>query len=200
MNKKFLAFLLAITVGVAACNNDADNTAANDSTDTTGGSDTANTGAVTNNTSETDYAAKVDEYNTASAAGNFLDPRTGKSIKVAVDPSTGRRYNPETGEPVWRYVDKRTWWLYGGDDWEGIGEARMEGNKLQYKGDNDQWMTYEQRWPNDATEMKDWKTKVGNTKIKVSKDGDIKIKDKETGDKVKYDADDNKVKTDTSRR
>ena len=42
----------------------------------------------------------------------------------------------------------------------------------------------------------DWKKKYGDTKVKVSKDGDIKVKD-ENG-KIKYDADDKKIKTDTS--
>jgi uncharacterized protein (DUF2147 family) len=59
-------------------------------------------------------------------------------------------------------------------------------------------MTYDDRWKKEDEKMtKDWKTKHGNTKIKISKDGDIKVKD-ESG-KVKYDADDNKMKVDTSK-
>ncbi len=195
MNKKFFGFLLVITVGALACNNDADNTAANDTTDTA----TATTTETTTTSTTTDYAAMGEEFKSASDAGNFLEPKTGKSIRIAIDPSTGARFNAETGEPVWRYVDRRTWWLYGGDDWNKIGEVKMDGSTLKYKGENDTWVTYEERWPNDATEQKEWKEKIGNTKYKVSSDGDIKIKNKETGEKIKYDADDNKIKVDSSR-
>jgi hypothetical protein len=48
----------------------------------------------------------------------------------------------------------------------------------------------------DEKMMTDWKTKNGGTKIKISKDGDIKVKN-ESG-KVKYDGDDNKMKKDSS--
>jgi hypothetical protein len=193
MNNKLLGFLAAVAISLGACNDDADNSATNDST-----GDTANTNtATTTTTTTTDYAAMADSFRMNSEAGNYLDARTGKSIKISVDPSTGRRYNAATGEPVWRYVDRRTWWLYGGDDWDTLGEAKMEGSTLRYKGDDDKWMTYEERWPNDATEQKAWKEKVGNTKYKVDGDGDIKIKNKETGEKIKYDASSNKVKVDS---
>jgi hypothetical protein len=197
MDKKFFGLLLAITIGLAACNDDADNKAANDSTDTSG--TTATTTETTTTTSSTDYAALGEEYRTNSEAGNYLDPKTGKKIRISVDPSTGTRYNAETGEPVWRYVDRRTWWLYGGDNWDKVGEVKMEGNTLRYKGDNDAWVTYDERYPNDAAEMKTWKERIGDTKYKVDKDGDIKIKNKETGEKIKYDADDNKVKVDSAK-
>jgi hypothetical protein len=132
-----------------------------------------------------------------SSEGRYLDARTGKAIKINVDPQSGARMNAETGEPVWRYVDSRTWWLYGGDDWETLGEARMDNGNIMYKGDNDSWVTYDKRWPDNDKMEKDWKKKIGDTKIKVSKDGDIKVKDEDG--KVKYDADDNKIKTDSSK-
>ena len=191
MSKKIFGFLLAITVGALACNDDADNTAANDTTGTTT--------ETTTTSSTTDYAAMGEEFRTNSEAGNYLDPKTGKSIRIEVDPNTGTRFNAETGEPVWRYVDRRTWWLYGGDNWDKVGEVKMEGSTLKYKGDNDTWVTYDERWPNDATEQKEWKEKIGDVKYKVSEDGDIKIKNKETGETIKYDADDNKIKYDSSR-
>jgi hypothetical protein len=94
-----------------------------------------------------------------------------------VDPQTGRRTNAATGEPVWRYVDRKTWWVYGGDDWQPQGEARMEGSTLRYRGDNDAWMNYDERWPNDQSMMNDWKTKSADgTKTEVERDGDTKIK------------------------
>lgn len=199
---KFFSFLaIAVAVSVAACNDDADSTTSTtdtstNTTETNSSTMEANTPSTTN-TSTSDYAALADTFRMNSEAGNYLDPRTGKSIKIGVDPQTGVRYNLQTEEPVWRYVDKRTWWVYGGDNWETMGQARMENNKLMYEGEGDKWVSYDDRWRTEDEKMtKDWKTKNGGTKIKISKDGDIKVKD-ESG-KVKYDADDKKVKTDTS--
>ncbi|HEY0057611.1 MAG TPA: hypothetical protein VGB56_00665, partial [Flavisolibacter sp.] len=129
--------------------------------------------------------------------GRYLDARTGKPIKIKVDPETGRRTDAATGEPVWRYIDNKTWWVYGGDEWDTVGEAKMEGGKVMYKGDNDTWDTYEKRWPEDEKAQKEWKEKIGDTKIKVSKDGDVKIKNEDG--KVKYDADDQKIKVDSTK-
>ena len=186
--KFFSLFAATLSLGFVACNNDGDNTATTDTTTTT----TENTATTINTT--TDYAALADTFQMGSNEGRYIDPRTGKSIRISVDPSTGVRTNVETGEPVWRYIDTRTWWVYGGDTWDAQGEAKKDGDKIMYKGDNDAWVTYEQRWPDDEKMKTDWKTKSGDTKIKVSKDGDIKVKD-ENG-KTKYDADDNKIKTD----
>ena len=195
MKTKFFSFLaLTMAVGFAACNNDSDSTAESDTASTT---NTENTTAATN-TNTSDYAAMADSFRVNSEAGNYLDPRTGKKIKIGIDPQSGTRYNVETNEPVWRYVDRRNWWVYGGDDWSQVGEARMEGNELRYKGDNDTWVNYEDRWRVDDTKRsEDFKKKYGDTKVKISKDGDIKVKD-ENG-KVKYDAEDNKIKTDSSK-
>ena len=197
----FFSFLaLALSLGVVACNDDADSTSTTDTSTTTMETTTATTDPNTTstmNTNTSDYAALADTFRMNSEASNYLDPRTGRSIKIGVDPQTGTRYNLSTEEPVWRYVDKRTWWVYGGDNWDTMGEARMEDNKIMYKGDGDKWMTYDDRWKmEDEKMMTDWKTKNGGTKIKISKDGDIKVKD-ESG-KVKYDGDDNKMKKDSS--
>lgn len=191
MKKRNLFGLLAaaLTMGFVACNNDGDSTASTDSLDM------ENT-TTTTNTSTGDYAAQADSFRINSEAGAYIDPKSGRSIKINVDPQTGIRTNAETGEPVWRYIDTRTWWVYGGDDWTPQTEAKKDGSTITFKGENDTWVTYDKRWPDDEVKMKDWKTKIGDTKIKVDSDGDIKVKD-ENG-KVKYDADDNKVKTDSS--
>ncbi len=200
---KFFSFLAtALAVSVVACNDDADSTTTTTDTSTstmeTSTTTTDPNTTSTMNTKTSDYAALADTFRMNSEAGNYLDPRTGRAIKIGIDPQTGIRYNAKTEEPVWRYVDKRTWWVYGGDNWETLGEAKMQGDKIMYKGDGDKWMTYDDRWKmEDEKMMKDWKTKNGGTKIKISKDGDIKVKD-ESG-KVKYDADDKKIKTDTSK-
>ena len=191
--KLFSLLAAAVSIGFVACNNDGESTAASDTATTT----TENT-VTTTATSTGDYAAQADSVRINSEAGNYLDARSGKPIRISVDPQTGARTNAETGEPVWRYVDRRNWWVYGGDDWSQVGEARMQGDKLEYKGDKDEWVTYEKRWTDDDSKMAEsWKKKYGDTKVKVSKDGDIKVKD-ENG-KIKYDADDNKVKTDSSK-
>lgn len=209
--------LLATTmaVGFVACNNDGDNSSGSDSTSTTTTTTTTDAGntATTTASSTVNYAAMADSFSVGNNEGRYIDPKTGKSIKIKVDPQTGRRTNAVTGEPVWRYVDRKTWWVYGGDEWEPQGEARMEGSTLRYKGDNDSWMTYEERFPQDESQMSAWKTKNadgskvevekdgdtkykdGNIKVKTEKDGDIKIKT-EDGKKIKKDEDGVRVKND----
>jgi hypothetical protein len=191
---RFLSFFAAaLTLGMVACNGKGDNTTASDTVSTT-----ENT-ATTTATSTGDYAAQADSVRMNSEAGYYLDARTGRPIRVSVDPQTGARVNAETGEPIWRYVDRRTWWVYGGDNWDTIGEARMQNDRIEFKDDNDAWVTYEERWKDDDARMaEEWKKKYGDTKVKVSKDGDIKVKD-EKGD-IKYDADDNKIKTDDEKK
>lgn len=206
--KVFGLVAAALTMGFVACNNDSDNTATTDTATST----TENT-ATTTTTSTTDYAALADSFRVNSEAGVYLNPRTGKSIRIKVDPQTGLRTDATTGEPVWRYIDKRTWWVYGGDSWDTMGEARMDGNNLMYKGDDGTWMTYDKRWPNDEQMMNEWKTKYsdgtkvevqenGNTKtkdenmkVKTEKDGDVKIKTQD-GKKIKKDEDGTVIKND----
>jgi hypothetical protein len=202
--KKQLFSILALAIGFTACNSDGDKTAGtNDSTSTsttvtTTTGDTANT-ATTSNTSNTDYAALADSFRVNSQAGNYLNPRTGKPLRIRYDATTHRAIDEATGEPVWRYVDRRNWWVYSddNDNWIQSGSAKMDNNKLMYEGDNDAWVDYDTRYKtDDEQKMKTWKERVGDTKIKVDKDGDVKVKDKKTGEKTKYDADDNKVKND----
>jgi hypothetical protein len=194
--KIFSLLAAALTFGFVACNNDSSTTATTD--DTTNVTDGTATTGTTTTTNTQDYAALADSFRVNSEAGNYLNPRTGKPMRIKYDTERRAVYDETTGEPVWRYVDRRNWWVYGGDNWDTIGRARMQNNRLMYGGDNDTWVTYEQRWRDEDTRLKeDWKRKFGDTKIKVGKDGDVKVKD-ESG-KVKYDADDNKVKTDSSR-
>lgn len=196
----FLA--LALSAGVVACNNDGDN--ATTATDTSSANDnmmTTDNTTTTTTTSTNNYSALADTFRTNSEAGNYLNPRTGKSMRIRVDTASGMRMDETTNEPVWRYVDKRDYKVYSGDDnnsmWDTAGTARMQNNRLEYRGDNDSWMNYDKRWKmDDEKRSKDWKMKSGDMKMKMDRDGDMKMKD-ENG-KVKYDADDNKVKVDTS--
>lgn len=183
----------ALSIGVVACNNDGDSTASADTTAT----DVNATSTTVSTTNE--YAALADSARVNSEAGNYLDARTGKPIRINVDAQTGARTNAETGEPVWRYVDKRTWWVYGGTpdapNWDKVGEARMQGSKIQFKDSNNAWVDYDRLYKEmDVKNEEEWKMKVGDTKIKVEKDGDMKVKSPDG--KYKVDEDGSKLKTD----
>jgi hypothetical protein len=188
-NKIFILLMTIVLAAFASCNNSSKTTATNDSTGTN------------INTSGGDYSAYAGEIEKNSSEGNYINPKTGKPYgKLSVNRSTGE-ITDENNEPVWRYVDKRTWWVYGVDDdwnWTKLGEAKMNNDQLVYKDDNGNWVSYDQRWStNDETLNKTWKVKSGNAKIKFDKDGDVKYKDDST--RLKYDADDNKMKSDSSK-
>lgn len=195
MKQTFFTLLTGLSIAaLVSCNNSSDSTASNDSTgQNTTASNTAN--------SSNDYSAYADEIEKNSSSGNYLNPRTGKAYsKLTVNRNTGE-ITDENNQPVWRYVDRRNWWVYGVDDdwnWIRLGQAKMDNDQLLYLDDNNNWVTYDKRWTtNDETINKTWKSKSGDAKIKFDKDGDVKYKDDST--KLKYDADDNKVKTDSSK-
>jgi len=201
MKKNKIIGLLAaasILLGFTACNNSSDGTATNDSVNTTLDS-SGTAGAVSTSTY---YSAFADSVERNSQSGYYLNPKTGKKLTLKVDRSSGVVSDASTGDPVWRYVDNRNWWVYGLDDdytWNAMSEAQMKADKLTYRSDDDKWVDYDARWKSqDENLSKTWKTKSGDVKIKFGKDGDIKIKDKDG--KTKYDADDNKVKTDTTKK
>jgi len=191
-NKMFSVFTALGFAALLSCNDTSDATAGNVDTSSTNGT-------VTSNTSTADNTAYADEIEKSSTEGYYLNPRTGKSYgKLSVNRNTGE-INDQNNEPVWRYVDKRNWWVYGVDDdwnWIKLGEAKMDKDQLLYKDDQGSWVTYDKRWTsNEETLTKSWKAKSGNAKIKFDKDGDVKYKDDSTT--LKYDADDNKVKKDS---
>src|SRR5439155_22545044 len=117
-------------------------------TDATSG--TTDHTATTTATSSNNYAAMADTIRTNSQAGNYLDPRTGKALHIRVDTATGMRYNETTNEPIWRYVDKRTYKVYSGDNnnstWDTVGTARMENNRLEYMDSSNKWESYDKAW------------------------------------------------------
>lgn len=203
MKKQFLsmAVITGLAVGVVACSNDGNNTGSSDSASTTTTTTSSNTDMPTTTTTSTgDYAAMADSVERNSQQGYYLNPRTGKPYsKLKVDRSTGQ-VSTEAGEPVWRYVDNRNWWVYGYDNdnsnWRQMGESRMDNDKLMYKGDGDQWVDYDARWKKDDGILEDeWKKKTENSKTTVEEDGDTKIKT-EDGTKIKQEADgDLKIKT-----
>lgn len=226
--------IAAFAALLAACNGNGNNSGTGDSTTTA----STTTTETTSNASSGNYAAMADSFRVNSEAGNILDAKTGKPIHVRYDATTHRAMNAETNQPVWRYVDRRTWWVYGADNdnWSQVGQARMQGDKLEYKNANDDsWVNYDQRWAQDdqrymndtsymsgtstsGTSMNGMsdgdssgngmqsngqmkvkdngnKVKDKDVKVKTSNEGDVKIKDKQSGDKVKYNADNGKVKS-----
>src|SRR5215212_4357760 len=192
---KFFSLLAAgILFGFTACNNSSETAATSDSLNTS--TDTSNLGSAGTSTSSSDYAAYADNIEKTSQEGHYLNPKTGKPLKLKVNRNSGVITDEATGEPVWRYVDNRNWWVYGLDDdyyWDTIGQAKMQSDKLVYKDDSDKWVDYDARWKSDDENLsKTWKTKSGDVKIKFGKDGDIKVKDKDGT--TKYDADDKKIK------
>jgi hypothetical protein len=183
---KFMGFV-ALSVGFMACNNDADTTATTDTTTT----DTITSTTTANNV---DYAAMADSFRVNSQAGVYLNPKTGKPLRIKYDVTTRKAVNEETNEPVWRYVDKRNWWVYGydNDNWNQVGTAKMQGDKLLYQDDSDmnKWVTYDVRWSDDETSGTQKVSDDGN-KIK---DGDTKVKVADDGNKVKVTSGDDKTK------
>lgn len=191
MKKQFLslAAIAAIGFGVASCGNGSNETATTDSTSTTTSTATTGTDASMNTaTSTNSYAAMADSVESNSAKGYYLNPKTGKPYKsLKVDRTTGA-ITDDAGEPVWRYVDNRNWWVYGDNDmndtltsWGQVGEARMDKNRLTYKGEGDTWEDYDARWMKDDEAMK--------TRMKVSDNGNKVKMTTEDGDKVKMKTD-----------
>ena len=185
-NLKLLG-LAALTVGFMACNNDAETTSTTDTT-------TVDTTATTA-TSNVDYAALADSFRTNSEAGNYLDARTGKPVRIRYDVEKHQAVNETTGEPVWRYVDKRNWWVYGYDNdrWDTVGTAKMQGNNIMYHADDDTWVTYDVMWKDDTSASSGTDSKTSDDGNKV-KDGDTKVKVSDDGNKVKVKSGDDKAK------
>jgi hypothetical protein len=159
----------AFSFGFVACNNESDNSTA--SADSTTSDLNTETAAATSTGS---YAAQADSFRINSESGAYVDARTGKKIKINVDPETGARTNTETGEPVDYFVDTRTWWVYGNTGFDTIGSARMEGENLKFRDNSDKWIPFGERWKLD--DDGDLKMKTDDVKMKVDKDGDMKIK------------------------
>jgi hypothetical protein len=186
--------LATVTAVLAACNGSNNNESNPDST-------TVTTATTTQTTSSGNYAAMADSFRVNSQAGNYLDARTGKPLRIRYDATSHRAINEETNTPVWRYVDRRNWWVYGADNdtWNQVGEARMDGSSLKYKNSTDDtWVDYDQRWStedqrymSDSSWTMTYSTTDENSTGSAETNGEVKVKD--NGNKVKDD--DVKVKT-----
>ena len=144
---KYRIFSLAaasIVFGFIACNNNGNGTSSADSSATNTTTTTA--------TSSNNYAARADSFRVNSQAGNYLNPRTGKPYRLNMDQKSGS-VTDESGRPVKRYVDKRTWWVYDATSGDTLGSARMENGNLRYRDNNGEWQPYDKRWTDDTTSM-----------------------------------------------
>jgi hypothetical protein len=182
MKKKKVLSLLAgvVALGFVACNNSGDSSATNDSLnkDSSGGTSASGTSTSTGN-----YAARADSVRTNVSAGNYLNPRTGKAYtNITVDPTTGN-LTDESGAPIRRFVDKRTWWVWDVPRWDTTGMAQMKNNNLMYRSETGSWVPYDKRWTDDAMDNSNTGTENGTT---GSQSGDsLKVKVSDNGNKVK---------------
>jgi len=191
---------VAAIVSLTACSNDSTSSNTNDSTSTTTTSSTGtgDTSMTTTATSSGNYAAMADSVERNAQQGYYLNPKTGKAYtNLKVDRSTGQ-ITDDAGEPVWRYVDRRNWWVYGDNDynddtynWNQVGEAKMDNDKLMYKGDSDKWVDYDTKYKVSDDGMKQKMKTADGDKIKVKTDEEGNTKIKVNDEKVKVDKDGN---------
>jgi hypothetical protein len=147
-NRIFSLMIASLAIGFTACNSGGDNTSTSDSTTTSTTSTESTTVTSTHN-----YAARADSFRTNSKAGYYLNPKSGKAYSsINVDTTSGT-ITDETGQPIRRYVDKRTWWVYDATSGDTIGSARMQHGSLEYRGSNNDWVNYDKRWSEDTTSM-----------------------------------------------
>lgn len=178
----FGLFSLLIT-GLTACNNNGANNANGDSTSSS---------TTTTVTSSNHYSARADSIRMNSQAGNYLNTRTGKPITLRMDTTTGT-ITDESGAPVKRYVDKRTWWVYDAASGDTVGSAEMNNGSLMYRGSNGDWEAYDKRWSDDTTSVSNtmsmdsssMNSSNGSSSGTTGTSGHSKTKIKEHGNKVK---------------
>lgn len=171
----FSLLAAGLAMGFMACNN---------SSNTTSSTDSTSTGTAV---SSGNYAARADSVKTNVEAGNYLNPKTGKAYtRLTVDPQTGV-LTDESGTPVRRYVDKRTWWVYDAMSWDTVGSAEQRNGSLWYRNSEGAWVPYEKRWSDDNMQdqnQTDTTTMSPGSEMKIKTDaGKIKADDK--GVKVK---------------
>ncbi|HEU0064393.1 MAG TPA: hypothetical protein VFQ58_05150 [Flavisolibacter sp.] len=187
--KKYQIFSLiaAVTFSAVACNNNGSETSSTDST--------SSNSATTTQTSTNNYAARADSLRINSEGGNYLNPRSGKPYRLNMDKQSGA-ITDETGHPVKRYVDKRTWWIYDATSGDTLGSARMNNGNLMYRGTTGDWVPYDQRWTDDTSGVNNNNSNTSNSSITTAdsngtssgttgEHGKTKVKIKSNGSKSK---------------
>ena len=112
----------------------------------------------------------------------YVDLRTGERIELEKDPESGVWVNAETKKPVYMYVDtKKNDTIYGKN-------GLVVNGHIVRSDDNIYWY--------DVDHQEEYKVKSDDYKMKVEKDGDIKIKDGDTKTKIDGETGEKKVKND----
>jgi len=112
----------------------------------------------------------------------YVDLRTGESIILEKDAETGVWVNAETKKPVYMYVDtKKNDTIYGKS-------GLVINGHIVRSDDNVYWY--------DVDHKEEYKVKSDDYKMKVEKDGDIKIKDGDKKTKIDGETGEKKVKKD----
>lgn len=112
----------------------------------------------------------------------YVDLRTGEPIKIEKGAETGIWVNAETKKPVYIYVDtKKNDTIYGKS-------GLVINGRIVRSDDNVYWY--------DVDHKEEYKAKSDDYKMKVEKDGDIKIKDGDKKTKIDGETGEKKVKTD----
>jgi hypothetical protein len=174
-NKVFSLLAGCVALGFVACNNSSDTSATNDST----GTDTSSGASSGTASSSGNYAARADTVRTNVSAGNYLNPRTGKAYSnITVNPTTGD-LTDESGAPIRRFVDKRTWWVYDVPRWDTVGMTEMRSGNLMYRDANGKWVTYDKMWTDDTM------SNSTNTGMQSADSSNLKVKVADKGNKVK---------------
>ena len=112
----------------------------------------------------------------------YVDLRTGENIEIEKDPQSGVWINAETKKPVYMYVDtKKNDTIYGKS-------GLVVNGHIVRSDDNVYWY--------DVDHNEEYKVKSDDYKMKVEKDGDIKIKDGDKKTKIDGETGEKKVKKD----
>ena len=112
----------------------------------------------------------------------YVDLRTGENIEIEKDPQSGVWVNAATKKPVYMYVDtKKNDTIYGKS-------GLVINGHIVRSDDNVYWY--------DVDHNEEYKVKSDDYKMKVEKDGDIKIKDGDKKTKIDGETGEKKVKKD----
>ena len=112
----------------------------------------------------------------------YVDLRTGENIELEKDSETGVWVNAETKKPVYMYVDtKKNDTIYGKS-------GLVINGHIVRSDDNVYWY--------DVDHKEEYKVKSDDYKMKVEKDGDIKIKDGDKKTKIDGETGEKKIKND----
>lgn len=112
--------------------------------------------------------------------GKYVDLNTGKEVMLEKDPATGLMVSSETKQPVYIYVDtEKSDTIFGSTGKVINGQvAKADDGAYTFTG------AYE------------YKSKDGDLKVEVEKDGDIKIKDGDSKIKIDGETGEKKIKKD----